>query len=121
MGCTISVLNNNGNIKLKGAIFWRQLPYGLPHKDDVGKVSKKPKKTSVPKASKPKKISAPRVSESPIQLDELVDTDNEDGGDNKPVLKFSRLTFDISSDDKYDDDDGGLVINITKKNVKVIC
>ena len=68
VGCCITVLNKDGSLKLKGAIFQRQIPYGLPHKSDVG-------------------ISARRVSKSPIKLEELVDTDDEDGH-KKQVRKF---------------------------------
>jgi hypothetical protein len=43
-----------------------------------------------------KKISARRVSESPIKHEELVDTDDEDGL-KKPVRKFRRLAFGIKT------------------------
>jgi hypothetical protein len=94
VGCTITVLNNDGSIKLDGAIFARHVPYGLQHKNDVGKVKK------------PRKKPAPRVSESP-QLEVLVDTD-EDGDSTKPARKFRRLSYGVSVD-KYDEDANVLV------------
>ena len=38
VGCRISVLNKDGNLKLKWAIVQCQIPYGLPHKSDIGMV-----------------------------------------------------------------------------------
>ena len=100
VGCRIIVLNNDGSLKLKGAIFQRQIPYGLPHKDDVvhKKISRRQVSNSLIDLSKlvdtddDKKISARRVSESPIKHEELVDTDDEDGL-KKPVRKFRWLAF----------------------------
>ena len=83
VGLRIIVLNKDGSLKLKGATFQRNIPYGIHHKK---------KKISARQVS--------RVSESP-QLKDLVDTDEE--GDSKPARKFRRLTFGVSYD-KYDDD-----------------
>ena len=99
VGCTITVLNNDGGIKLDGAIFARHVPYGLQHKNDVGKVKK------------PRKKPAPRVSESP-QLEVLVDTDED--GDSKPARKFRRLSFGVSVD-KDESDDESVEIVLLKR------
>ena len=90
VGLRIIVLNKDGKLKLKGATFQRDIPYGTPHKT---------------KKIKTKKISShrvSRVSESP-QHNDLVDTDEEGDSYSKPARKFRRLTHGVSHD-KYDDD-----------------